>query len=158
MHGLVVQIAQTHRLGLDLAWAAQHGAQPRQQLGGHQRLGDVVVGPPVQPLDAVGQIGAHRRHHDDRHVPPPRPHRAQQRDPVAVGQVPVEEHRVVGERRLGRHGVGQGVDQVDGEPPGGQRGHGGGRQGGLVFHEQDAHGHSPRRAGTRRTGPAPGGA
>ena len=44
--------------------AAQHGAQPRQQLGHREGLGQIVVGAGIQAADAVGFLAA-RRQHDD---------------------------------------------------------------------------------------------
>ena len=47
--------------------AAQHGADARHQLGGRERLGDIVVGAGVEPAHPVALLAA-RRQHDDRQV------------------------------------------------------------------------------------------
>jgi hypothetical protein len=49
------------------AVAADHGADPRQQLARLERLGDVVVGAALEPADPVVGFDP-RRDHDDRYV------------------------------------------------------------------------------------------
>jgi hypothetical protein len=45
----------------------QHRADPRDQLGRAERLGDIVVGTDLQSANTVALLAA-RRQHDDRHV------------------------------------------------------------------------------------------
>ena len=74
--------------------AAQHGADAAAQLGQAERLGDVVVGARLEPLDGVG-LAVERGQHDDRHDVAPRAQRAA--DVVAVGagaERDVEQHDV----------------------------------------------------------------
>ena len=61
--------------------AAQHGADAAAQLGEAERLGDVVVGAGLEPLDGVG-LAVERGQHDDRHDVAARAQRAA--DVVAV--------------------------------------------------------------------------
>ena len=49
------------------ARAAQHGIEPRGELGRRERLGDVIVGAGVQRADLVAFLAA-RRQHDDGQV------------------------------------------------------------------------------------------
>ena len=65
-----------HLVGvLGLHRAAHQRPQPRQQLGQRERLGEVVVGPGVQPLDPVAD-GVAGGEDEDRHVVPGGPQRA----------------------------------------------------------------------------------
>ena len=63
--GEQLQVAEGDRAGLLLgrAGAAQQGADPRRQLLGHERLGDVVVRPGLEPGHHV--VGVRARRHDD---------------------------------------------------------------------------------------------
>ena len=65
--------------------AAQHGADAAAQLRQPERLGDVVVGAGLEPLDGVG-LAVERGQHDDRHDVAARAQRAA--DVVAVGPGP----------------------------------------------------------------------
>ena len=76
--------------------APQHRPDPRAQLGEPERLGDVVVGAGLEPLDGVG-LGVQRGQHDDRdHVAAvaQQPGHVVARRPLA--QRDVEQHDVVG--------------------------------------------------------------
>ncbi len=53
------------RCGRRVGHAPQHGADARHQLARRERLDDVVVGPELEPDDAIGLV-ATGREHDDR--------------------------------------------------------------------------------------------
>ena len=63
-----LDVAERERgvLGLQRRRAAEHGAHARDDLARAERLGDVVVGPELEPRDALLLFGA-RGDHDDRH-------------------------------------------------------------------------------------------
>ena len=78
-------------LALEAA-AAQHGADPGQQLVDPERLGDVVVGAEIEGCHLLGLGGAHRQH-DDRQLRPfadPRDHLLA----VEIRQAEVEDHEI----------------------------------------------------------------
>ena len=112
---------------------------PRQELGGGERLDQVVVGAAVQAVD--DRLGAGPcRHHHDRDVPGPlvRAQRAQQPEAVQAG------HHHVGQYELGRIlqrelqgllAVGHGVDP----PVRGQEPDQVGAHVGVVVHHQHLH-------------------
>ena len=91
--------------------APQHGADAAAQLGEPERLGDVVVGARLEPLDRVG-LGVERGQHDDRHHVAAAPQ--QPRDVVAgraLAERDVEQHDVEG---LVAGGLQRGVAVGDG--------------------------------------------
>jgi hypothetical protein len=73
--------------------AAQHGANPREQFVGIEGLDQIVVGPFVQPFDAIAAM-APRRQHDDRHVAMAAD-LMQQSESVDLGQHDIEDHKIV---------------------------------------------------------------
>ena len=77
---------------LGLTAAAQHGADPRDQLARRERLGDVVVGAELEP-DHLVDLAVLGGQHDDRDVGalPDRAAHLGARDP---GQHQVEQHQV----------------------------------------------------------------
>ena len=86
-----------HRRALDRP-AARERAQPRQQLVERERLGEIVVGAGVEPVDAVGHLRPRGEHQHGR----PDAVRAQAAadvEPVEVGEHRVEHDRVVLRRR-----------------------------------------------------------
>jgi signal transduction histidine kinase len=91
--------------------APQVRAQPGQQLGQPERLGQVVVGAGVQGDDHV-QFPGPGGQHDDHRIRRRRAQAAAQRDSVDIGQAQVEEHQVW---RLGRR-RGHARRAVAGEP------------------------------------------
>ncbi len=118
---------------------AAEGAEPGEELFEGERLGEVVVGPGVEPGDAVFEV-AEGGEHEDGLVPPLRSQRLDDRFAVAVREPPVDDVGVVGIREgeaLALRGVGGVVDGValllqpalerGGEPL-------------LVFDDQDPHG------------------
>ena len=129
--------------------AAQHGAQPRQQLVGIEGLDDVVVGTTVQPGDAV--VDAVARGHDQhrqvrvrqrrgaRAALPAAANARQQVQALAVGQAQVQQHRVEGlhaQRRPGRRERAAHIHGITRLP---QRGRQATGDTGIVFHHQNAH-------------------
>ena len=83
------------------ARAPQQRAHPRHQLGGAERLRDVVVGADLEPEQLVALAGP-RRHHEDRDVAVAAD-AARHLEPVEPGQAEVEHD----ERRLQAREVGQ---------------------------------------------------
>jgi hypothetical protein len=78
----------------------QQRPRPGGKLVEGERLGQVVIGPGVQPADPVGH-SATCREHEDRRPLAPLPQPAAQLEPVHVGQHDVKDNRVV--RMLDRH-------------------------------------------------------
>ena len=79
-----------HRGRGDLLGPAQHGVDPREQLGERERLGDVVVGAEPQRGDLVELVLA-RRQHDHRDQVVGGAQRGEHLQPVLPGQVDVEQ-------------------------------------------------------------------
>lgn len=75
--------------------AAQKRPQPRQQLLGVERLGQVVVGAGVEPGDLFAP-GAARGQDQHRHGHALAPPALQHRHAVDLGQAEIQDHRVVG--------------------------------------------------------------
>jgi hypothetical protein len=76
--------------------APQQGPQPGEQLGEGERLGQVVVGPGVEAVDAIADRVA-RGEHDDRHPPALVTEPAAHVEPVRRRDHRVEHDGVVGE-------------------------------------------------------------
>src|SRR5436190_11023071 len=94
--------------------ALEQRAQTRLQLGGRERLGEVVVAPGAEARQAVGQ-GIPRGEEHDRGLDAARAQRLAQVPPVGVGQADVDDERSRGAavnqlKRLGRT-----ADPGDGE-------------------------------------------
>ena len=122
--------------------AALQRVQARDDLGEGEGLGQVVVGAEVEALDARADVGRGREHED--------PRRALGGDQLAadlvavdLGQVAVEHDRVVVddggalERLIAVEG------DVDGESVAAQAARECLGEPGLVFGDEDAHGHRP---------------
>jgi hypothetical protein len=88
--------------------AAHQGLDPGQQLARRDRLDHIVVGPQLQPDDAVDRIAQGAEQQDGRAVGPR--HLAAQRQAVLAGQVDVQHHHVdqaaLQHLAGGGHGVG----------------------------------------------------
>ncbi len=67
VHAHGADLEHVERLVVHLDAAAEHGADPRQQLARRVRLGDVVVGPELEAHDYV-HLGVLGGEHDDRHA------------------------------------------------------------------------------------------
>jgi hypothetical protein len=125
---------QRHR-GVGGPAAAQHRAHPGVELGGGERLDDVVVGPRVQHPDDLLLVVAGGRH-DDRH----RAHRAQhpqQLAAVQVGQPEVEHDQVGPLGQGGLQAVHRGVRGGDGVAALAQGPHQGGTDRRVVLDQQE---------------------
>ncbi len=72
--------------------APRQRAHAREQLADSEWFGQVVVGPCVQRPDLVLLLATRRQNQDRRGGP--RPHRAHQLDPVAVGQRQIQHHQI----------------------------------------------------------------
>ena len=119
-----------------------HLADAQGQLLDAHRLGQVVVGPVGESLDAgVGIAGG--RDHDHRGAGLGAGQLGQQLVRVAVGDVPVEDEAVVDDVHHRRADLGQRGDRVDGEAVAAQPASEGVRQTSLVLEEQHPHGESP---------------
>ena len=94
--------------------AAPQGADPGDQLGEGEWLGEIVVGPGVKPDDPLVHCSERGQHQHRRHQAL-RAEQAQERDPVHVREHPVEDDHVIwpalGEGGAG-HPVGRHVDNV----------------------------------------------
>ena len=84
---------QDRHLRLVFGWPARKGPYPREKFGKGERLGKVVVGPGIQALDAVFDLGAGREH-QDRDANVRRPESLDDLDPVEVRQHPVDHQQV----------------------------------------------------------------
>ena len=84
---------ERHRLAAVAAAGAQPGADAREQLLEHERLGDVVVGAEVEPGDRVGDLVA-RGEHEHRQLLAAGAQRAQDREAVLARQADVEDQQV----------------------------------------------------------------
>ena len=120
--------------------AALQRVQPRHDLGEGERLGQVVVGAEVEPLDARADVGGRGEHEDPRRALGAHELAA---DLVAVdvGQVAVEHDDVVVDdgRALERLVAVEG--DVDGESVAAKAARERLGEPGLVFGDEDAHGH-----------------
>ena len=86
-------LAEVDRRGLGRLGAAEAGADPGQQLGPGEGLGQVVVGPGVEPADPVLDLAAGRQ--DQGRRPDPRgPEARQQLQAVAARQREVQQQAV----------------------------------------------------------------
>ena len=91
-------VGEAQHLGLRAA-APQQGPEPGPQFLQSEGLGQVVVGPRVQPGDPVGdQVPG--REHQDRRVVPARTQRPADLQPVRFGHEDVEHHRVRAEHAV----------------------------------------------------------
>ena len=117
---------------------APERAQPRQHLLEREGLNEVVVGPEVQALDAVADLGGRGEHEDPGWV---RPGDERPADLVAVdlGQVAVQDHRVVVDERGPAERRGAVERDVDGPSAPAQAARQGVGQPGLVLGDQDPH-------------------
>jgi len=100
-------------------------------------LHDVVGGPELHRPDG-DLLGARGGHHDDRHVGPGAPNRAQRAEPFGVGQPVVEDDAVDGARfevpqPVGEAGMQEAGDAGCGGESGASRGGARGRGGGTVW-------------------------
>ena len=75
--------------------APRDSVQPRRQFGEVERLDQIVVGPGIEPLYAVGQL-IHRRQDDGRRDIPPAAQVAQEADAAAIGQHQVQQQKIIG--------------------------------------------------------------
>ncbi len=73
--------------------AAQHGTYPRQQFTRIERLGQVIVGPLLQPLDATGLVALGGKH-DDRNLIAAFTQAVAGRQAVLTGHHQVQYHQV----------------------------------------------------------------
>ncbi len=94
--------------------AAQHRAQPGEQLARRERLGDVIVGTELEPDHAIGLVAA-RGQHDDGHAVAGVADLAENRKAVEAGHHHVEQHGVEAARgELREPGLATGgVDERD---------------------------------------------
>ena len=107
-----------------------------------ERLHQIVVGAEIEPLHAVGQAVAGRQHDDGRRVAPPS-HRANDLEPVAVGQTKIEQDDLVLCRLHRGARVLDEPDDIHGEPALAQvRGDQIGELG-LILDEKYSHGSKP---------------
>jgi hypothetical protein len=117
---------------------ADQRPEPRLELAHVEGLDRVVVGAKVQQADLVVDLGL-GSDDEDRHVLPPAPDPAQDRDPVGAGQRQVQDDGV------DRSVLERAIDIMTGRVPGHKMA--GGAQAPLhrladidiVFHEQDVH-------------------
>jgi hypothetical protein len=95
----------------------QQRLDPQRQLAHLERLGHVVVGADLQPLDAVG-VGAARGEEDDGDVLGlgRAAERAADLEPRVVGQHEIEQHQVGGLPLAQAQGFGTEAGRVDPEP------------------------------------------
>jgi hypothetical protein len=101
------------RCGQGPPGAPQHGPHSSHQLLGRERLGHVVVGPQLQPDDAVALLAAGREDHDGYRGQ--RPQAPAHLEPVDARQHEIEDHEVgrLGQRPVERGApVGEGLDHV----------------------------------------------
>ena len=91
--GTVLQFADLSRGGVVDGAAPQQRAEPGQQLLERERLGQVVVGPGVEPGDPV-RDGVARGEHEDRQLVAGLAHPPAHLEPVQPGHHHVEHHRV----------------------------------------------------------------
>ena len=118
--------------------AAQDRFDAREQLREGERLDDVVVGAAAEPLDPRRQVAA-RGHDDDGHRTKPPDARADL-EAVGVGQAEIQQHEV--RRARLRHlveGLGGGDSAARAVAAFGQPIAQRGREGIVVFDDQDAH-------------------
>ena len=85
------QVADLERLALDGGLAAQQRLHARDHLLHREGLDDVVVGPGLQPADALVDLVA-RGEHADGHLVAALAQAAQDLEAVEVGHVQVEQH------------------------------------------------------------------
>ena len=127
------------QLGRDLpARAPDQRPQPREDLLHPKRLGHVVVGAAVDPLDLLVPAAA-RRQHQHRHGEPRVAPAPQDREAVDAGQAKVEHDRVVAFRlseEIGALAVGRAIDRIPGVA---ERRRELTRQPRFVFDHQDPH-------------------
>jgi hypothetical protein len=85
-----------------------------------KRLGQIVVGPAVQPGDAIRHRIARGQDQDRRGIAPA-PQRLQDLQPVHVRQPQIEDNRIVAFGRQDIERALAAIDQIDGKAPGPQR-------------------------------------
>ena len=146
-------------VGAVVAGAAQQRAQPGAELADVEGLGEVVVGPRLEPVDAVLRDPAARRAMRTGTWLPARRRRRQSATPVHVGQARVEDDRVgPARRRAGSARAGR-SRRATTSPAARRRARSAGRRGSaVVLDDEDAGGRRRGRrrasAGTRRVGDA----
>ena len=118
--------------------AAEQRAQPRDQLLHLERLGQVVVGAGVDPLDPLGPHAA-RGEDEDRQRGPAGPPPLQHRQPVELGQAEIEDRGVIGLRVALEPGLLAVRHHVDGHAGSLERGRDVGCDARLVLDDEDLH-------------------
>ena len=135
---------QSAQLQFRLALAAdpaQQGAHARLELAQRERLDQVIVGAQVEHADAFGQAVA-RGHHQHRQALAAAAQALQHLAAIQPRQAQVQHQQVVAV--IAQRGVSLAAvrDVVHGMPAPAQRGADALGDGGIVFHQQDAHGDS----------------
>jgi hypothetical protein len=123
--------------------AALQRMQPGDDLGEGERLGQVVVGAEVEPLDTRSDVGGGREHEDPRRALGAHELTAHL-VAVDVGQVAIEDDDVVVDDGRAPESLIAVERDVDGESVAAKAAREGLGEPGLVFGDEDAHGHDER--------------